>query len=133
MVEYLDKKLYNKVKKIADEKYKKHSAYKSMFIIEKYEEMGGKLKGKRKNNLGNWRKEKWLNLTPYAMGLVKNIKESPLCGVKHEKQKKPSICRPSKKIDKDTPKKLASDFTKNQLIKAVSIKKKGNVIKWNDL
>ena len=36
MVEYLDKKLYNKVKKIADEKYKKHSAYKSMFIIEKY-------------------------------------------------------------------------------------------------
>jgi hypothetical protein len=133
MVEYLDKKLYNKVKKMADEKYKKHSAYKSMFIIDKYEELGGKLRGKRKNNLGNWREEKWLNLTPYAMGLVKNIKDSPLCGVKHPKQKNPSICRPSKKVDKDTPKKLASDFNKKQLMKAVNIKKNGNVIKWNDL
>ena len=34
--------LYNKAKELADEVYKKPSAYKSGFIVEKYKEMGGK-------------------------------------------------------------------------------------------
>tara|TARA_B100001094_G_scaffold325836_1_gene380861 strand:- start:2121 stop:2519 length:399 start_codon:yes stop_codon:yes gene_type:complete len=132
MVEYLDKKLYNKVKKIADEKYKKHSAYKSMYIIEKYEEMGGKLKGKRKNNLNNWTRERWVNLSGVALGKTK-LKDAPECGIKDKNQgKNPSICRPSVKVNRDTPK-LAQNFSKSQLKKAVNIKKKGKIIKWNDL
>jgi len=133
MVEYLDKKLYERIKKNADEKYKKNSAYKSMYIIDKYEKAGGKLKGKRNNNLNKWRDEKWINLTPYAMGLVKSIKDSPVCGVKHPKQKNPSICRPSINTNKKKQIKLASDFNKKQLKKAIDIKKKNKNIKWNEL
>ena len=33
-----NKKIYEKAKKIADEKYKKNSAYKSMYLMEKYED-----------------------------------------------------------------------------------------------
>ena len=33
---FKNKKIYNKAKKIADEKYKKNSAYKSGFIVKTY-------------------------------------------------------------------------------------------------
>ena len=47
-----NKKLYEKVKKIADEKYKKNSAYKSGYIVKTYKEMGGKYKGEKKEKEG---------------------------------------------------------------------------------
>ena len=44
----LNKDLYKKAKKIADETYKKNSAYKSMFLVKKYMDLGGKYSGKKK-------------------------------------------------------------------------------------
>ena len=40
--QYLDKNIYLKAKKIADDKYEKHSAYKSMFLVKTYKDMGGR-------------------------------------------------------------------------------------------
>ncbi len=53
-------KLYEKVKKMADAKYKKPSAYKSGWIVKTYKEMGGKYKGEKPKNTGldRWYKEK---------------------------------------------------------------------------
>lgn len=74
--------LYNKAKKIADEVYKKPSAYKSGFIVKKYKEMGGTYKddGKTKN-LKRWYSEKWKDV---------GNKEYP-------------IMRPTKRINSKTP------------------------------
>lgn len=135
MSKFLDKKIYERAKKIVDERHKKHSAYKSMDLIKTYKkELGGKIdETKDKKGTNKWLKEKWINLTPYALGNVKNIKDSPKCGVKGKKQgKNPSICRPSKKVNKSTPQ-TAEKYTKKQLVKAVNIKKKGKTINWNEL
>lgn len=128
---YLDKKLHNKIKKEADKKFKNNSAYKSMFINKEYLKAGGKIKSDGKNKLNNWREEKWVNLTPYVEGLTKNLKEFE-CGEKADKQKGKSICRPSVKINKDTPK-LAQSFSKEQLKKALDIKNKNKRIMWEKL
>jgi hypothetical protein len=131
---FLDKDIYNRAKKLADEKYKKHSAYKSMYMMEQYEKLGGRInKNLKKSGTDKWLKEKWKNLSPIAMGIESNIKNLTACGEKHPKQKKnPTICRPTKKVNKDTPK-LAQSFSKSQIKKALEIKKKGNRINWNKL
>lgn len=80
--EPVNKKLYAKVKKMADEKYSKPSAYKSGWIVKKYKELGGKYKGKKSGQgLDRWYKENWKD---YA-GL-----EYP-------------VYRPTKRVSKDTP------------------------------
>ncbi len=131
---FLDKDIYNRAKKITDEKYKKNSAYKSMFLIEEYERLGGKInKNLKKSGTATWLKEKWVNLTPIAMGLETSIKSLTVCGKKHPKQKNnPTICRPTKKINKNTTS-LAQSFSKSQIKKALEIKKKGLRINWNEL
>ena len=132
---FLDKDIYNRATKLADEKYKKNSAYKSMYMVEQYERLGGRInqKLKTKSKLKTWIKEKWVNLTPLAMGIETSISKLPKCGIKHSEQKtNPSICRPTKKINKDTTS-LAQSFTKNQIIKALKIKKQKKRINWNDL
>lgn len=131
---FLDKDIYNRAKKLADEKYKKHSAYKSMYMMEQYEKLGGRInKNLKKSGTDKWLNENWKNLTPIAMGIESNIKNLTACGEKHPKQKKnPTICRPTKKVNKDTPK-LAQSFSKSQIKKALEIKKKGNRINWNKL
>ena len=131
---FLDKDIYNRAKKLADEKYKKHSAYKSMYMMEQYEKLGGRInKNLKKSGTDKWLKEKWKNLSPIAMGIESNIKNLTACGQKHQKQKKnPTICRPTKKVNKDTPK-LAQSFSKSQIKKALEIKKKGKRINWNEL
>ena len=40
----LNPKIYREAIKIADETYKRNSAYKSMFIVKKYKQLGGKWK-----------------------------------------------------------------------------------------
>lgn len=131
---FLDKDIYNRAKKLADEKYKKHSAYKSMYMMEQYEKLGGRInKNLKKSGTATWNKEKWVNLSAIAMGIESNIKNLTACGEKHPKQKKnPTICRPTKKVNKDTPK-LAQSFSKSQIKKALEIKKKGKRINWNEL
>ena len=128
---YLNKNLYNNIKEKADKIYKKNSAYKSMYINNEYIKQGGKVKKGKTNNLEKWRKEEWVNLTPYVEGLTNNIEKFE-CGEKAQKQKGKSICRPSVKVNKDTPK-LAQEFTKKELKKALDIKNKGKRINWKKL
>jgi hypothetical protein len=81
--EPVNKKLYEKVKKMADEKYKTHGAYKSMWIVKKYKELGGKYKGRKDTSKGltRWKNEKWED---YA-------------GLDYP------VYRPTKRVSKDTP------------------------------
>ena len=44
---FLDEEIYKKAKKKADETYKRNSAYKSMFLVKVYKDMGGRFKGKK--------------------------------------------------------------------------------------
>jgi len=122
---YLDKKIYLKAKAKADATYKKPSAYKSAYIVKQYREMGGKIKQNNKpSNLKKWFvKEKWVNLTPYAEGLTTS-KTKYKCGEKAPNQTKKSVCRPTEKV---------KDFSKKQIKKAIDIKEKGKVIKWDKL
>ena len=93
----VNKKLYEKAKKDADKTYERNSAYKSMYIQKRYKELGGKYKTekKKKGSTDRWTDEKWIQVIPY----LKNGKEIK-CGDDNKKNK---VCRPSKRIDKDTP------------------------------
>ena len=83
MNEPMDKTLYNKVKREANQKYKTHGAFKSGWIVKTYKERGGRYKGnKTTKGLSAWFKEDWRN--------VASNKQYP-------------VYRPFKKINKDTP------------------------------
>ena len=81
MADILDPEIYEKAKKIADDTYKKPSAYKSGFIVKKYKEMGGRygdVKGEEKK-LKRWFNEKWediggLNYPVYRPSIIVNSK-----------------------------------------------------------
>ena len=103
----------------------KHSAYRSMKLASE-----GKTKPTTKANKGalkRWTDEQWLNLNALK---DKGI-ELP-CGTKYKGQKEPTVCRPKKKVNEKTPK-LAKEFTKKQIEKAIEIKKKGKTIQWKKL
>ena len=126
--------LYMKAKKEVTTKYKKHSAYRSMMIVKKYKELGGKIDStkKTKSGLTRWKLENWKNLTPVALGLT-SIANAPKCGVKHAKQgNNKSICRPTVKKGKNTPK-LAQTYTKEEIKKAQKLKNLGLRIEWSEL
>jgi hypothetical protein len=103
----------------------KPSAYRSMQLAKE-----GKTK-KKDGNLTRWINEKWRNLTPIMLGETGFFD----CGEQSDQQKKlnfPSVCRPTVKVSEKTPK-LAQNFTKKQIKKAVEEKKKGNIISWSKL
>lgn len=81
--------LYEKVKKEADKKYSKPSAYKSGWIVQRYKELGGKYidDGKPKK-LKRWFREEWRDINPF-----KTETSYP-------------VYRPTKRISPDTPKTL---------------------------
>lgn len=102
----------------------KHSAYKSMKL------KNNKTTPQEKTNLINWGKEKWINLT----AKITDNKTLP-CGTKGKKQidlNLPSVCRPSIKVNEKTPI-LASNYSKQQIQKAIEIKKQGKTINWKNL
>lgn len=78
----INQKLYEKVKKEADEIYDKPSAYKSGWIVKTYKQRGGKYRndGKEKK-LKRWMEEKWIDI---------GNQEYP-------------VYRPTKRISKETP------------------------------
>jgi len=56
----LDKRLYAAVKREADQRYAKPSAYKSGYIVQTYKRRGGKYANDHKTrNLKRWFAEKW--------------------------------------------------------------------------
>lgn len=91
-----DLKLYEKIKNKLYKKIKKHSAYRSGLLVQKYKEAFKKKYGTKKNpytgkktpkkGLSRWFKEKWVN----QRGEV---------GYKY----KNDIYRPSRRINKKTP------------------------------
>ena len=59
----INKKLYNKIKKEADEIYKKSSAYKSGYIVKRYKQEGGQYRNKSNEKpLKRWFEEKWKDI-----------------------------------------------------------------------
>jgi hypothetical protein len=120
-----NKALYSRIKAEAKEKFDKFpSAYSSMWIVREYKSRGGTYEESSKTSKGTtqWRRENWVNLTPFSEG--KGGKNSYACGEKAKNQAGPSVCR---------PKAAAAKFTKTQIKKAVEIKKDGKRIDWSNL
>jgi hypothetical protein len=119
---------YKKAKTLADKTYEKHSAYKSMYISKLYKEYGGKYKdsSKKDTKLSTWRQERWIVVEPY-------LKEGKKIACGSEKAPNIHSCRPSKRINKDTPTTIDSLIElhgKKKLLELVSLKKKGKRINW---
>jgi hypothetical protein len=96
----------------------KPSAYRSMKLAKL-----GLTKPTTKANRGallNWGREKWLSLNA-----LRDLGIKLPCGTKYKGQTEPTVCRPSIRINKKTPKPLASELTDKQITKAIAIKKKG--------
>lgn len=88
--------LYKKAKKEADEKFdEKTSAYKSMWMVKRYKELGGTYTGKKQTRTNQWRDEEWIQVKPYV-----ERKEKIECGSDKREDK---ACRPYKKVNEDTP------------------------------
>ena len=99
----INKDLYLKAKKKADQTYNRHSAYKSMFIVKTYKELGGKYKDtKKKDGVSKWNSEKWIQVSEFLL----SGKKVP-CGEGMNSKG----CRPTVRVDKNTP------ITINELIK----------------
>ena len=126
----VNKKLYLKAKKEADETYKRHSAYKSMFISKKYKELGGKYKTSKKDDkLENWRNENWISVSDFLNGKVVNCGQDDIGN---------NACRPMFKINKDTPLTIYEVLKLHSIdkIKAIVKMKKKNMdlrIDWKKL
>lgn len=124
----LNPNLYKKAKEIADITYKRNGAYKSMFIVKKYKELGGKYKEDKKNNTGLWLEQKWVSVEDY---LNNNIVE---CGSNKIGN---NLCRPLFKKGQNilTVKDIIKLHSKKK-IKEVINKKKKNMnlrINWETL
>lgn len=126
----LNPKLYREAKKIADKTYERHSAYKSMFIVSTYKKLGGKYSTKKDSGgVDRWNKEKWIQVVPFLES-GKRI----ACGSGDNKKG----CRPSKRVDKNTPitiQELIKKHGKAELLKAAK-KKKANMnlrLNWGTL
>jgi len=97
-----DKKLYEKAKQMADEIYKKPSAYKSGYIVKKYKELGGTYENDNKEkNLQRWFKEDWKDV---------GNKNYP-------------VYRPTKRINSKTPL-TVNEIDKKNLKEQIQLKQK---------
>lgn len=125
----LHPELYKQARKKADQVYKKHSAYKSMYIGKVYVALGGKYATKG-SSLKRWNDEKWIQVLPY----LKN-KTMIACGADNDEKK---VCRPFYRVTKNTPvtlPELLKIHTKSQLIDLAKKKRanmKGRVF-WKTL
>lgn len=103
----------------------KPSAYRSM----RMSQLKITPKNKRnKEDLLNWTREQWLNLN----ALIDVGEELP-CGQKYKGQKDKTVCRPKKKINKNTPEPLAYDLTEKQIKEAIKKKNRGERINWKEI
>jgi len=79
-----DERLYNSVKKEADIRFKKPSAYKSGWIVKTYKERGGEYVGDKpvKTGIARWFKEEWKDIGgldyPVFRPTKRITKETPL-------------------------------------------------------
>ena len=125
----LNPEIYKKARKIADKTYSRAGAFKSMFIVRKYKELGGKYKGKKENRLERWRKERWVSVADYLEG------KTVVCG---DPKIGANLCRPTKRISKDTPitiQEVLKKHSKEDIKKIVNekIKNLNKRVNWNNL
>jgi hypothetical protein len=116
----LNPSLYKKARKMADDSYgKKTSAYKNMFLVKKYKELGGKYSGKKENKgVKRWNEEKWIQVLPFIL-----TGKRVVCGFGANKK----ACRPSKRIDKNTPptiQELIKKHGKDKMTELAKMKRK---------
>ena len=115
--------IYKKVKKEADAKFKNHGIYKSAWIVREYKERGGTFKGKKpskKQGLQRWFEEDWMRI-----GKDGKATKKP-CGRSQEEMEdkvRKGLCRPVKRITKETPK-TAKELGKKELKDRYKRKKK---------
>ena len=130
-----NKALYNYVKQLANKKFQSKSGiYRSSWIVREYKKRGGKYSGKKTSSSGlkRWYKEKWVDLNRPIRNSKGKIIGYKSCGrskVKGSKNKYP-LCRPSKRVNKGTPRTYHSISSKSisRAKKAKSrIKSKGNI------
>ena len=123
MSEPIDKALYERIKKKVKSQFKVWpSRYASASLVKQYKAAGGRYKGskpkrtgKDAKGIGRWGEEKWIN--------VCELPRKVPCGRKKADMKNYPYCRPTKRINKNTPK-LASELTKDQIKKRCAKKKK---------
>lgn len=104
MAEPVDPILYRKMKDEVDKSYTKPSAYRSMAyqrfylkaFAEKYGESKSAFKGKNPKNLGNWRKEKWVDVKT----LIADPKNPVACGNAPVGKDEYPLCMPIKEAAK---------------------------------
>jgi len=145
---FKDKELYKEIRKEVKKEYPKHSAYRSMMIVKKYKDRGGKIasdeKLEKSSDLERWIEEDWKNLSCIATGSCEYPKSQKEweslneCGKKYPSQTQckssqcervPTICRPVTRTTSATPK-TAQYFNKKQIEKAQRLKNKGERVEW---
>ena len=116
-----NKKLYEKVKSEAKEKFKVWpSAYASGWVVKEYKRRSGKYSGKKSSSRGisRWYKEKWIN--------VCKLPKKVSCGrskLSKKWKKNYPYCRPSKRVSKSTPR-TASEISVREIKKRYSRKRR---------
>jgi hypothetical protein len=89
----LYRKAYNEISR----KYGSTSAYRSMALVKRYKELGGKYRGTKTSSKGiiRWLKEQWIQVVPFVTsGKV------VACGASNRRK---HACRPLKRVSKKTP------------------------------
>lgn len=102
-----DLRLYDKVKKLADQKFSSKSGiYRSSWIVREYKRKGGEYIGSkpRSSGLKRWFKEGWVDLNrPIRNSKGKVIGYKPCGRSSSEDKNKYPLCRPSKRVSFNTP------------------------------
>jgi hypothetical protein len=120
---------YIKAKRDADKKFKeKTSAYKSMYIVKQYKKYNGKFLSSKENKKGltRWLNEKWIRVDPKTGKPMKKNGKLVDCGrskTEVNKKIKKGMCRPYKKITKDTPK-TVKELGKKEVKRRLTLKMK---------
>jgi hypothetical protein len=121
MPEPLDKKLYERVKKKADQKFEsKKGIYRSSWIVKEYKKLGGKYNGRKSKNSGlkRWFREEWVDINRPKRNSKGKIIGYEKCGRDtKEKNSKYPLCRPTRKVTSKTPR-IYKDIKKYSIRKA---------------
>jgi len=122
----LNTKLYEKVRQMANNKFKSNRGiYRSSWMVKKYKNLGGKYSGKKssKSGLARWFKEDWIDLNRPIKNSNGKIIGYKKCGRKSSNKGKYPLCRPSKRINSKTPL-TYKELDKKSILKAKKEKSK---------
>jgi hypothetical protein len=122
----VNKKLYDEVKADADKKFlAPTSVYKSAWIVAEYKRRGGLYREDgSKKGLTQWFKEKWVDLGRPKKDSKGNVVGYEECGRDHASVRGTyPLCRPSKRVNKSTPK-TVGEIDKKKLPEVEKAKQK---------